>query len=120
MKKPIIAVDFDGCLCENKFPRIGAANTAAIAKLRQRRREGAKLILWTCRTGTQLREALDFCELYGLRFDAVNDNLPEIIEKFAGFGLRTMPGDAKVAADFVAGEAARYKRIIEVTGIKRE
>lgn len=45
---------------------------------------------------------------------------PEIIEKFAGFGLRTMPGDAKVAADFVAGEAARYKRIIEVTGIKRE
>jgi tripartite-type tricarboxylate transporter receptor subunit TctC len=45
---------------------------------------------------------------------------PEIVEKFAGFGLRTMPGDAKVAADFVAGEAARYKRIIEVTGIKRE
>lgn len=84
MTKPIIAVDFDGCLCENKFPRIGAANTAAIAKLRQRRREGAKLILWTCRTGTQLREALDFCELYGLRFDAVNDNLPEIIEKFGG------------------------------------
>ena len=45
---------------------------------------------------------------------------PEIIERFAGVGLRTMPGDAKVAADFVAGEAARYKRIIEVTGIKRE
>lgn len=45
---------------------------------------------------------------------------PEIIEKFASMGLRTMPGDAKVAADFVAGESARYKRIIEVTGIKRE
>lgn len=45
---------------------------------------------------------------------------PEIIEKLAGLGLRTMPGDAKAAADFVAGEAARYKRIIELTGVRRE
>ncbi|WP_160170428.1 tripartite tricarboxylate transporter substrate binding protein [Afipia sp. P52-10] len=45
---------------------------------------------------------------------------PEIIERFAGVGLRTMPGDAKAAADFVAGEAARYQRILEATGIKRE
>lgn len=45
---------------------------------------------------------------------------PEIIDRLANVGLRTMPGDAKVASDFVAGEAARYKRIIEATGIKRE
>ena len=45
---------------------------------------------------------------------------PDIIEKLANVGLRTLPGDAKATADFVAGEAARYKRIIEVTGIKRE
>jgi tripartite-type tricarboxylate transporter receptor subunit TctC len=45
---------------------------------------------------------------------------PEIIEKLANVGLRTMPGDAKATADFVAGESARYKRIIEVTGVKRE
>ena len=45
---------------------------------------------------------------------------PEIIEKLANVGLRTMPGDAKATAEFVAGESARYKRIIEVTGVKRE
>jgi tripartite-type tricarboxylate transporter receptor subunit TctC len=45
---------------------------------------------------------------------------PEIIEKLANVGLRTMPGDAKQTAEFVAGESARYKRIIEVTGVKRE
>jgi tripartite-type tricarboxylate transporter receptor subunit TctC len=45
---------------------------------------------------------------------------PEIIEKLANVGLRTMPGDEKVIAEFVAGESARYKRIIEVTGVKRE
>lgn len=45
---------------------------------------------------------------------------PEIIEKLANVGLRTLPGDAKTIADFVAGESARYKRIIESTGVKRE
>ncbi|MDQ8732690.1 tripartite tricarboxylate transporter substrate binding protein [Bradyrhizobium sp. LHD-71] len=45
---------------------------------------------------------------------------PEIIEKLANVGLRTMPGDARSAADFVAGESARYKKIIEITGIRRE
>jgi tripartite-type tricarboxylate transporter receptor subunit TctC len=45
---------------------------------------------------------------------------PEIIEKLANVGLRTLPGDAKGIADFVAGESARYKRIIESTGVKRE
>ena len=45
---------------------------------------------------------------------------PEIIEKLANVGLRTLPGDAKAIADFVAGESARYKRIIESTGVKRE
>ncbi len=45
---------------------------------------------------------------------------PEIIEKLANVGLRTMPGDATATAEFVAGESARYKRIIEVTGVKRE
>lgn len=31
-----------------------------------------------------LEEAVKFCESFKLRFDAVNENLPEIIEKFGG------------------------------------
>lgn len=45
---------------------------------------------------------------------------PEVIEKLNNLGLRTMPGDAQTISDFVAGEAARYRRILELTGIKRE
>lgn len=45
---------------------------------------------------------------------------PEVIEKLANVGLRTLPGDVKVTQDFVAGEAAKNKRVIELTGIKRE
>lgn len=45
---------------------------------------------------------------------------PEVIEKLAGVGLRTLPGDVKTVADFVAKEAASYRRVIELTGVKRE
>lgn len=48
------AVDFDGTLCENAYPEIGAPNLPLIDKLISRRRLGAKIILWTCREGEML------------------------------------------------------------------
>jgi tripartite-type tricarboxylate transporter receptor subunit TctC len=45
---------------------------------------------------------------------------PEVIEKLANVGLRTLPGDVKATQDFVAGEAEKNRRVIELTGIKRE
>lgn len=42
---PIYAVDFDGTLCESKWPGIGAPNKKLIQHLVQRRTEGAKVIL---------------------------------------------------------------------------
>lgn len=74
----IIAVDFDGCLCKSAWPEIGEANTEVIARLRERQKAGDKLILWTCREGTRLDEAIVWCVKLGLTFDAVNANLPEM------------------------------------------
>lgn len=79
---PIYAVDFDGTLCESKWPDIGAPNKKLIRHLIQRREEGAKLILWTCRIDEKLQEAVDWCKKFGLEFDAVNDNLPENVERY--------------------------------------
>lgn len=79
---PIYAVDFDGTLCESKWPGIGAPNKKLIQQLIQRREEGAKLILWTCRIDEKLQEAVDWCKKFGLEFDAVNDNLPENVDKY--------------------------------------
>lgn len=78
----IIAVDFDGTLCENKWPEIGKANTYLIDYLLSAKRHNNKLILWTCRSGERLDEAVAWCAERGLIFDAVNENLPEAIEKF--------------------------------------
>ena len=80
----IIAVDFDGTLCRECYPRIGEANEGLIRRLKERRAQGDRLILWTCRSGKRLEEALDFCLLRGLVFDAVNENLPQTVERFGG------------------------------------
>lgn len=82
MKPNIIAVDFDGTLCENKWPEIGMPNEELIEYLKKRQANGEKLILWTNRVGNRLDEAVKWSAEKGLVFDAVNENLPEIVEAF--------------------------------------
>lgn len=78
----IYAVDFDGTLCENAWPEIGKSNDALINRMIELREEGNKVILWTCRTRDLLEEAVVWCKKQGLEFDAINENLPEMIGQF--------------------------------------
>ncbi len=80
--RTIFAVDFDGTLSFGQWPEVGPANIELFDFLKERQSDGDRLILWTCRAGKELDEAIVFCKEYGLCFDAVNDNLPEIIEKY--------------------------------------
>ena len=45
-------------------------------------RAGAGLILWTCREGQILQDAIAACEGWGLTFDSINESLPDWIEAF--------------------------------------
>ena len=78
----VIAVDFDGTLCEHKFPNIGDPNWEMIHYIQWRQRHGAKIILWTCRTGGKLDEAVKWCEERGLFFDAVNENIINVVNQY--------------------------------------
>lgn len=90
----IIAVDFDGVLSSNgSWPNTGKPNLILINWLIDLRKAGHKIILWTCRYGDALDNAISFCESYGLKFDAVNDNLEETIERFG-------TNSRKVTADY--------------------
>lgn len=71
-----IAIDFDGVLCTDKYPEIGEPNWSVIQEATTLRKSGACLILWTCREGQLLQEAVDACKGWGLEFDAVNENPP--------------------------------------------
>ena len=81
-KYKIIAVDFDGTLCLSNWPDLGNPNTKLIDYLLKEKAAGNKLILWTCRAGKALSDATRWCADQGLSFDAVNDNLPEIVELY--------------------------------------
>lgn len=78
----ILAIDFDGTLCFSEWPNLGPPNTELIKLLNKKQELGDKLILWTCRTGDALIEAIQWCELQGLKFDAVNSNIPEVIRLY--------------------------------------
>lgn len=79
----IIAVDFDGTLCANAWPEIGAPNNALIDFLLERKHaHGDKLILWTMREGADLLAALYWCADRGLTFDAVNDNDEDLKKRY--------------------------------------
>lgn len=76
----IYAVDFDKTLnLADTYPELGEPNMELIEFLKGRRAAGDKIILWTCREGELLKEAVKYCNDCGLFFHAVNDNLPENI-----------------------------------------
>ncbi len=74
-----IAVDFDGTIVEHEYPAIGKEKLFAFRTLRELEKKGARLILWTFRTGKELDEAVEFCRRNGIEFYAVNRNYPEEI-----------------------------------------
>lgn len=92
----IIAIDFDGVLCESKFPDIGEPNYDIISLTRQLIDLGHEVILWTSRTGLELEAAIDWCGDRGLHFCAINENAPSNVEQYK---LKYPQGTRKVYAD---------------------
>ena len=84
MEYKTYAIDFDGTLCKNAWPEIGEPNVAMIEYVKALRKIGHKIILWTCREGADLEKAVSWCAEQGIIFDAVNDNLEEIKQRFGG------------------------------------
>lgn len=72
MLQKVIALDFDGTLCERAWPGIGAPKWPVIRAALEEQRQGALLILWTTREGEELDEALTWCKDVGLNLDGVN------------------------------------------------
>lgn len=80
----IYAVDFDGTLCEDKYPEIGEPRPLIIEQIKHYQEQGIRTILWTCRTDEYLEAAVKWCEEHGLKFDEVNTNIPEVKALFGG------------------------------------
>ena len=83
MKRKIIAVDFDGTLFTDDYPETGEPIWATINYCKEQQEKGAILILWTCRNGADLTEAVELCESVGLTFNYINENAEESLFGYA-------------------------------------
>lgn len=89
----IIAVDFDGTLSKAQYPDVGEPNKLLFKYLIDRQNGGDEIILWTCRVGEPLDAAVDFCKEQGLIVDAVNENLPRVLEAWGNKDTRKVFAD---------------------------
>ena len=89
----IYAIDFDGTLCKNLYPKIGDPIKATIDFCKRHKENGDQLILWTCRSDQTLDDAVEWCKEQGIEFDAINENIETSIKKFKS-------DSRKVHADF--------------------
>lgn len=80
----IVAVDFDGTLCKNAYPAIGDPLPYSIHYIKELAKDGAILILNTCRNGALLDAAVKWCNDHGIVFDYINENVPENVERYGG------------------------------------
>lgn len=70
----IIAIDFDGTIVEHEYPSIGFPVLGALKWMKEFQVLGARLILWTMRSGIKLTEAESYCHKNGIEFFGVNCN----------------------------------------------
>ena len=71
-----LAIDFDGTIVEDAYPKIGKPKSFAFDTLKSLQKDGHRLILWTYRYGKTLKEAVEFCKKNGIEFYAVNSSFP--------------------------------------------
>lgn len=103
----IIAVDFDKTLSMARWPEVGEPNLELFEHLIERKAAGDRIILWSCRVDEVLEAAVQFCKENGLEFDAVNENLPELCEKF-GKDCRKISADYYIDDKAINAHALTY------------
>jgi len=89
----IFAIDFDGTIVQDKYPAIGVLQPYARDVINRLHEEGHYIIIWTCRTGDHLTNAVNFLLASGIKFDRVNDHEPNNCLQYG-------PHARKVFADY--------------------
>lgn len=84
----IIAIDFDGTICRSTFPAIEGTMPGAKEVITRLHEQGHYLIIWTCRTGQNLLDAVNWMLEEGIPFDRVNDHNPDNLARYGDGGKK--------------------------------
>lgn len=109
----IIAVDFDGTLCTERYPEIGDPIPGVIKLVQKLHKKGNTIILYTCRTGEYLDDAVRWCQARKIPIDYVNENVPERIAYYGGADSRKISADIYIE-DRAVNLSYNWKRIKEL------
>jgi hypothetical protein len=75
----IIAIDFDGTICEHRFPEIGKILPFAKRTIATLKEQGHKIIIWTCREnisdGAYIDDMVEWLKKENILYDAINTNV---------------------------------------------
>lgn len=109
----IIAIDFDGTLVRSDYPHIHGLQPYAKEVMHRLKDEGHYLILWTCRKGEELMQAINYLLGQGIPFDRINDHHPGNLQSYGGQGGKKIYADLyvddRVPGGFVGWQAVeRY------------
>lgn len=75
----IIAIDFDGTICRGAYPNIEGLMPDAKRYIQRLKADGHYIIIYTCRSGDYLVDAINFLLENEIPFDRVNDNEPKSV-----------------------------------------
>ena len=69
-----LCIDFDGTMVEHEFPYLGKPIDDSVYWMQRYVVAGAKIVLWTMRSGRELQHAVDYCAQAGIELYGVNRN----------------------------------------------
>lgn len=109
----IIAVDFDGTIARTSFPVIEGEMPGVREALAELMRCGHYIIVWTCRQGRDLIDAVNWMVENRIPFDRINDECPRQIEIYGGRDFGKVYADVYID-DHNIGGFPGWKEVVEM------
>jgi hypothetical protein len=95
MRRLTLAIDFDNTIAVNKYPQIGELMPGAKKFVNKLYEDGHFIVINTCRTGREEKEAAIFLFENRVKFHLINQNNPQLILTF-GEDCRKISADIYV------------------------
>lgn len=116
--KKIIAIDFDGTLHDGTYPIIGQPLSGAIEGMQGLHKDGYYLIIWSCRNGELLIDAINWLLEHHIPFHRVNEQNPSNAAQY-GDNTRKVYADIYVD-DRQVGGLPCWAEIVEFINNKKK
>lgn len=99
----IVCIDFDGTIARSDYPVIKGEMPYAREVIKRMKDRGCYVIIWTCRTGEELLDAINWLVERDIPFDRVNDHNPGNLREFGGKGGKKVYADVYIDDKNVGG-----------------